>query len=461
MKDMTYKWVSVLLLPVWLAGCGALLHSEYRQPPVQTPAYWFGEAADGRTLATGERWWEAFADPRLDSLIDDALARNNDLAVAALRVRRATLQAGLTGTNVSPDLEVGLGAGWNRAMRRGSSSERRFTSTTSVRYEVDLWGRLASTRDAAEWEVLATEYDRRASALSLIGTTARLYWRIGLFNELAGSARESIRYAEQTLRLVQSQRLVGAATGMEEAQAEQALATQRAVLTDYLQQREVARNALSIVFDQAPQHRLFELEQLPSAALENVPAGLPADLVDRRPDLQAAEWRLRQTLSNYDATRASFYPGFTLTSSLATGGSRELSNVLSDPTGMLGVGVTLPFLQWNVRKYTVGISKVDYEAAVVGFRQGLYAALADVEDALSARVQFAEQGVLREQALAAAVRAEGLAEVRYRSGQTGIKEWLDLQESRRAAQITLAQNRFDRLEAQMGLYLALGGGFGR
>lgn len=461
MKLMKCKWASMLLLPVWLSGCGSLLHSEYRQPELQTPAFWSGKAADGRALAAAERWWEVFADSRLDTLIDEALARNNDLAVAALRVRRATLQAGLTGTNVSPDMEVGLGADWSRNLQRASRSERRFTTTTSVRYEVDLWGRLARVRDAAEWEVLATEYDRRASALSLIGTTARLYWRIGLFNELAGSARESIRYAEQTLRLVQSQRLAGAVTGLEEAQAEQALATQRAVLADYLQQREVARNALAILFDQAPEHRFSEPEQLPSAALANVPAGLPADLIDRRPDLQAAEWRLRQTLSNYDATRASFYPSFTLTSSLATGGSRELDNVLGDPAGVLGVGVTLPFLQWNVRKYTVGISQVDYEAAVVDFRQRLYTALADVEDALSARVQFADQGVLREQALAAAVRAEGLAEIRYRSGQTGIKEWLDLQESRRAAQITFAQNRFDRLQAQMGLYLALGGGFAR
>ncbi|WP_223534300.1 efflux transporter outer membrane subunit [Pseudomonas sp. GL-B-16] len=454
---MKSRWASALLLPLWLSGCGSLLHSEYRQPAVQTPAYWFGDASDGRALAAGERWWETFADPRLNALVDDALARNNDLAVAALRVRRATLQAGLTGTSISPDVNVGLGADWSKKLHAGNSSSRRFTTDTAISYEVDLWGRLASTRDAAEWEALATEYDRRASALSLIGTTARLYWRIGLFNELLSSARESIRYAEQTLRLVQSQRLAGAASRLEEAQAEQVLATQRAVLSDYQQQLEAARNALAIVFDRAPEHRLSELEQLPAATLANVPAGLPAHLIDRRPDLQAAEWRLRQALSNYDATRASFYPGFTLTSSLTTGGSRELHNLLSDPAGVLGVGVTLPFLQWNVRKYTVGISKVDYETAIIGFRQGVYVALFEVEDALSAREQFANQGALSEQALAAAVKAEGLAEIRYRSGQTGIKEWLDLQETRRSAQITLAQNRFDRLQAQMGLYLALGG----
>jgi NodT family efflux transporter outer membrane factor (OMF) lipoprotein len=328
-----------------------------------------------------------------------------------------------------------------------------------VRYEVDLWGRLASTRDAAEWALLATDFDRLATGLSLVGYTARLYWRVGLFNELARSARESIRYAEQTLQLVQAQRLAGAATGLEEAQAEQVLATQRAVLSDYLQQLEVARNALAIVFDQAPEQRFAELEQLPSATLANVPAGLPADLIARRPDLQAAEWRLRQALSNYDATRASFYPSFTLTGGLTTGGSQELSQVLNNPVGLLGVGISLPFVQWNVRKYTVGMSALDYEAAIIEFRQGLYTALAEVEDALSAQVQFADQGVQREQALAAALKAEGLAEIRYRSGQTGIKDWLDLQESRRAAQISLAQNRFERLQARMQLYLALGGGF--
>ncbi|KII29841.1 hypothetical protein RY26_25715 [Pseudomonas fluorescens] len=459
MKYMNCKWASVLLLPLWLGGCGALLHSEYRPPQVETPAFWFGDATSEGSLSAGARWWETFGDQRLNALVDDALTRNNDLAAAGLRVRRATLQAGLTGTSITPDLDVGAGADWSRNLRRDSASQRRFSTTSSMRYEVDLWGRLASTRDAAEWALLATDFDRRAIALSLIGNTARLYWRIGLFNELARSARDSIRYAEQTLQLVQSQRLAGAATGLEEAQAEQVLATQRAVLSDYLLQLEVARNALAIVFDQAPEHRFVELDQLPSATLPSVPAGLPADLVARRPDLQAAEWRLRQALSNYDATRASFYPSFTLTGNLSTGGSRELSQVLNNPGSLLGIGISLPFVQWNVRRYTVALSLVDYESAIIDFRQGLYIALAEVEDALSAQVQFADQGVRREQALAAAMKAEGLAEIRYRSGQTGIKEWLDLQESRRAAQISLAQNHFERLQAQMGLYLALGGGF--
>ncbi|NNA56778.1 efflux transporter outer membrane subunit [Pseudomonas koreensis] len=459
MKCMNGKWTWALLLPLCLSGCGALLHSEYRQPEVHAPAFWLGDTASDRSLSAGPRWWETFGDPRLNALVDDALMRNNDLAVAALRVRRAALQAGLTGTTVTPDLDVGTGADWSRNLRRDGSTQRRFSTTSSMRYEIDLWGRLASTRDAAQWALVATDFDRRASALSLVGTTARLYWQIGLFNELVQSARDSIRYAERTLQLVQSQRLAGAATGLEEAQAEQVLATQRAVLSDYQQQLEAARNALAIVFDQAPEHRFTELEQLPSVTLASVPAGLPADLVGRRPDLQAAEWRLRQALSNYDATRASFYPTFTLTGSLTTGGSRELSQVLNNPVGLLGVGINLPFVQWNVRKYTVGISAVDYEAAIIEFRQGLYIALSEVENALSAQVQFTQQGVRREQALAAALKAEELAEIRYRSGQTGIKEWLDLQESRRAAQISLAQNRFERLQARMGLYLALGGGF--
>jgi NodT family efflux transporter outer membrane factor (OMF) lipoprotein len=459
MTRINFNSAWALLLSLCLGGCGTLLHSDYRQPEVQTPAFWFGDIAHERSLITKARWWEIFSDQCLSTLIDDALVRNNDLAVAGLRVRQATLQAGLTGTDIAPDLDVGAGADWSRGLHRGNSSQRRFSTSSSVRYEIDLWGRLASARDAAQWALLATDFDRRASSLSLVGNTARLYWRIGLFNELASSARESIRYAEQTLHLVQAQHRVGAATGLEEAQAEQVLATQRAVLSDYLQQLEVARNALAIIFNQAPEHRFSELEKLPSSPLPDVPAGLPAELIARRPDLQAAEWRLRQALSNYDATRASFYPTFSLTGNLTTGASQQLRQVLSNPVGLLGVGISLPFVQWNVRKYTVGLSEVDYQVAVIEFRQGLYSALAEVEDALSAQVQLAEQGRRREQALAAATQAEGLAEIRYRSGQTGIKEWLDLQESRRAAQISLAQNRFERLQAQMTLHLALGGGF--
>jgi NodT family efflux transporter outer membrane factor (OMF) lipoprotein len=320
-----------------------------------------------------------------------------------------------------------------------------------------LWGKLESARDAARWEAEATAVDRQNTALSVIGTTASAYWQVAFLNERIAASEASIVYAEKTLELAQAKYRAGAVSGIELAQARQAVATQKANLTQLLQQRTEARNALAILFDQAPQNSVPERRQLPDGTLPAIEAGLPASLLGRRPDLRAAELRLREDLANVDATRASFYPTFTLTGSLG-GSSTSLESVLRDPIASLGAGIVLPFIQWNTMKLTIKVAETEYEEAVVNFRQTLYKALGDVENALSAHVRFQEESVQLELALASARQAEQLAEVRYRSGATGVQAWLDEQERRRSAETALAENRLNRLTNLMKLYQALGGG---
>lgn len=161
-----------------------------------------------------------------------------------------------------------------------------------------------------------------------------------------------------------------------------------------------------------------------------------------------------------DATRANYYPALTLTGSLGSS-STSLANVLQNPVAALGAGLTLPFLQWNTMRLNVKISEADYETAVVNFRQTLYAALGDVENALSGRTQYEAEGKQLEEALALAKRSEQLAEVRYRAGYTAVQLWLDAQESRRSAEKSLAANRLNRLKNLMTLYQALGGEMGQ
>jgi outer membrane protein TolC len=192
------------------------------------------------------------------------------------------------------------------------------------------------------------------------------------------------------------------------AQAKQTLASQMATLTQLIAQRTEARNALAILFDQAPQKSLPELRQLPDSPLPAIKADLPASLLGQRPDLRAAEWRLRESLALVDVSRASFYPSFTLTGSLG-GSSTSLKDVLQNPIAELGAGLTLPFVQWNTMQLTIKISQTNYEEAVVNFRQALYQALRDVENALSANTQYRAESVHLEAALDLARQAEQLA----------------------------------------------------
>ncbi|GFE58320.1 efflux transporter outer membrane subunit [Geobacter sp. AOG1] len=447
----------LLVLSLLLGGCSGLLpRSQYVRPDVAVPQQWQASTVTGSSVATKEQWWRDFNDSTLTELIERALTTNNDLAAAAIKVRRAQLNASLSDTNLSPSVSVTASSSISHDLKNHVDSKSS-GATGTASYELDLWGRLASARDASRWEAEATESDRQSTALALIGTTAADYWQIAYLNELIDTAHASIAYAEKILELVEVKYQAGAVSSLDLVQARQTVASQRAELTQLLRQRTEARNALAILFDQAPENSVPERQRLPDEALPTVSAGLPASLLAQRPDLKAAEQRLRKFLANIDNTRASYYPAFTLTGTLGTS-STSLLNVLQNPYAALGAGLTLPFIQWNTMKLNVKISKTEYEEAVVNFRQTLYSALSDVENALAGRTRYEEENKLLEESLALARKAEELAEVRYRAGATPLQSWLDAQESRRSAEKSLAQNRLNRLTSQMKLYQSLGGG---
>ncbi|VVD90061.1 Toxin and drug export protein A [Pandoraea iniqua] len=450
---------------VLLSGCAGVRHDPL--PAVPVPAQWSGTAAPVSTAAAAGTatapaplmapdFWRAFGDPVLDRLIADVLAANNDLAAAGIRVYRAQLQAGLADTNLTPGVTVQGNGQVSRTldthrMSRGSQLQ------VQVSYELDLWGKLAAQRDAARWEADATDADREATRLSLISSTAGFYWQIGYLNEQIAYAEANIAYAERTLALVRSRYAAGAVSGLDVAQTEQNLSQQRAAITQLVQQRTENRNALAILFDRPPEQSAPEPSALPAAALPVVPAGLPAELLSRRPDVRAAEWRLRGFLANADVTRTSFYPTFTLTGQAGTT-STNLSSALMNPVGSLGLGLALPFIQWNTMQLQIKVSQTQFDEAVVLFRKTLYTALGEVENALSAREQLTREGEQRTLSLAQAQRAETLARSRFLAGATGVQLWLDQQQRVRDAQSADALVRLNRLNNRMALYKTLGGG---
>jgi len=452
----TYRYVFMFLVPLALSSCNGLLpRSRYVRPAVTLPQQWQESRVTGSSVATKEQWWRDFNDPTLSELIERALKTNNNLAAATIMVKRAQLSSKLTNTNLTPSVSASVDSNYRRDLN--SHMETKSSSLTgTASYEIDLWGKLASARDASKWEAEATESDRRSTALSLIGTVAINYWTIAYLNERISTVEASIAYAEKILELVEVKYQAGSVSALDKVQAQQTVASQKAQLTQLLQQRTEARNALAILFDQPPENTLPELQSLPSGPLPKVDAGLPATLLAQRPDLQAAELRLKKYLASVDNTRASYYPSFTLTGSLGTS-STSLVEVIKNPYALLGVGLSLPFIQWNTMKLNVEISKTDYEEAVINFRQTLFSALSDVENALSARTNHTEEIKQLEESLALSRKAEQLAEIRYRTGATALQSWLDAQESRRDAERALAVVRLGQLKNCMTLYQALGG----
>lgn len=450
---MRRAFLTALLAATTLAGCAS---SAFVTPKVELPAaYPHGAAAapDADLVARQGRWWTGFGDPQLNQLVETVLAHNNDLAAAAILVRRAQLQADLAGTELLPQLSGGADATTSRS---DNGSTRSHSASLSASYEVDLWGRLGAQRDAARWEAQATAQDLEATRLTLIGTTIDLYWQLAFLNQRIATAEQSLAYARRTQTLVQAQYRAGQVSGVEIAEAEQSVRSQESTLADLEQQRVETRAALALLLSAPSWSAENEPQVLPASAPPPPPEGQPAELLGRRPDLRAAELRLRSALSSVDATRASFYPTLGLTGSIG-GSSSALSNLLANPVATLGAGVTLPFLNFNQARLNIRVSEADYELAVVNFRQTLLQAFTDVDNALSARTQLAAQGVSLDRSLAAARRAEQLYEVRYRAGAVPLRTWLDAQEARRNAEIAQAQNMLERLSNQVAIYEALGG----
>lgn len=459
---------AAVVLAAALSGCTAL-RSAYAPPPATTPPAWAHAPATAAATSTASAhpWWRRFGDPALDRLVERVLERNNNRAAAAIAVRQARLQARLAVINptvsasVNGSREYPLSttassgvAGYGGTTSLGASESA--TTNLGVSYVVDLFGALGAQRDVARWEAKATEQDLESTTLTLIGTTVNLYYQVAYLNQRVALAEQSIAYAQKTLDLVQTQHGAGSASALDVATAEQQLTSQQANLHDLINQRVAARNSISLLLNGETWDPAGERPRLPDAALPPVDAGLPAQLLARRPDLRAAELRLREQLASADQTRLSFYPSLSLTGSLGTS-SLSLSNLIQNPAGTLGAGATLPFLQVDRMRLQVASSRLAYEKAVINFRQTLYQALADVDNALSARDQSAAQTALLEVSLKDARLAERLYEVSYRAGSQPLKAWLDQQEARRQAEVSLAQNQLAEINNHVTLCEALGG----
>jgi len=458
------KLASALLLGSSLVGCAAVVKTPYQQPAINMP----GSFQNNKVLSQqihadilADQWWTLFKDPQLNNLVNEVLAQNTDLAVAGISLQQARIQArqaqNQQGVRVG---DAGLTTRRSFDLEDGDSSSSFGINYPGLSYELDLFGKLANQTEAARWEALASEEDLQATAQSLIGTTAQLYWQLAYLNERYSVVQQNLATAQKTYDLVRVQYRAGAVSGLDLTQAEQAIQSQQATLSQIEQQRVETRTGLAVLLHMPVQQlAIQEPSRLPNIQLPSIQADLPASLLSRRPDLRATELRLRKALANKDANKASYYPSISLTGNLTTGigSSTSLSNALKNPVATLGAGLTLPFLQWNDMKRDLQVNELEYEKAIIQYRQTMYEAFADVENALSNRTELTKQVTLQQRNVELAERTERLTEVRYRNGAVALKNLLDAQETTRNARLSLVQTRQNQYNAYVTLMQALGG----
>ena len=440
-------WIA-LALGLTVGGCAG----HFQQPVLDTPAR-YAHAPSGETQGVvSADWWRALGDPGLDAAVALALAGNRDFAQAGLRIRAAGLTAKLVGRDQWPTLSGDLSG-------QRISSASTYSANLAVTFDPDVSRRLAATTAAADATARAVAEDAGAARIALIMATCDLYWDIGFTHQQLTTGRATLADQRRILNLVGVQRTFGLVSSVEVAEAEAAIAQQETALSALEQHLVEDRAAMAILIGAPPSSAIEEPQSLADVVPSPPPAGLPAELVSRRPDLRAAELRLRATFQTGEAVRASLYPDIVLT---GAGGavSPALAHLFDHPVGSLLVAVSLPFLDPPRHRLNNGIVRANEQIAELGFRTAVAQALADVDNALSRRTQLLEQRKSLVVGAAASARAEALYAVRYRSGAVALRVWLEAQQNRRTAQLALDSNLLALLQALAALNAALGSSAG-
>ncbi|AVH32982.1 efflux transporter outer membrane subunit [Vibrio fluvialis] len=447
-----YQYSTIALCVLLASGCVA--RSELPEQNVTVPEQWQTGQTQSETQAISQ-WWTSFGDPQLNQWVEKVLATNSDLAIATLTLKQARLEAGLATSDTYPDVSASVSGERSKPLDGGDSSKS-YQASLSVSYELDLWGKLSAAKDAAMWTALATQQEREATAQSLVATTAQLYWQIGYLNQRVELSNNDIKDAKETLALTQSQYRHGSVTRVNVLEAERTLAGLEATHRDYLQQRTEAVNAFAILFDQPPQDLATSIPALPDYAVPTIEAGVPADVLNRRPDVKQSLFELKSVLATKDNTDTNYFPSLTLTGALG-GSSTELRKLLSDPIGTLGADLTLPFLNWNEMQLNRDIAQVKYESAIISYRKTLYAALQDVDNALSAKENYEFQAEKLQKQYDSAAEVARIYKSQYEYGAIEITTLLDAQENERSAKASLLENRYNQLVNIATVYQSLGG----
>ncbi len=466
MNARTIAWVCAVAL---LSGCS--LAPEYTRPelpvadayPADAPIP--AAAKDGERPAADVAWRDYFADAQLRAMIAQALEHNRDLRVAALRVLEVRAAYQIRRADQFPTLDAN--AGEIRARVPGQFNPDGSPRTAAlwdvgasvVGWEIDFWGRVRNLKDAALEDFLATDAARRAVTVTLVAQVADGYFNLRELDERLRITRATIRTREESLRIFRRRLEVGTANRLEVAQVE-TLLTQAQTLGAQLEQaRATQAHALTLLVG-APPEGLGEHATLNDAALMGEPpVGLPSALLEERPDIVAAEHRLKAANANIGAARAAFFPRITLTGFFGTA-SPELSGLFDSGTKawLFAPQITMPIFDAGRRSANLDLAEVRRDAAVAQYELAIQGAFRDVADALSAQQWLGEQIAIQRRAVAAQRERAQLAERRYDRGRSSFLEVLDAQRDLLAAEQLLVQQRRALLSSRVALYAALGGG---
>jgi multidrug efflux system outer membrane protein len=446
-------------------GCAAV-GPNYSRPELMPPQQFrFDErVAQAETLADAP-WWQVFDDPTLQALIRDALAHNLDLRTAAARVEEARARAGIARSFLYPHVDGVTNYSFRQASGSSDSTLRNDDGTHGtgaygfqLSWELDLFGRLRRGQEAALALALASDYGRRGVLITVVGDVASNYFLLQELDVQLEIARQTLRLNDETVTYFRN-RLDGGVSNRLELDRIQANRAQTAAAIPQIQQQiAVVENLLSLLAGRAP-GAVERMEGLGELA-PSIPAGLPATLLERRPDVAEAEQLLVAANADIGAAKALFYPTINLTGFLG-GVSGDLNNFLGGGGGVwsVGAGLLQPVFQGGRIRRNLEVMRARYDAALAEYQKAALNSYREVANALVTIQKLAEVRTEQQLGVAALQDASELSRARYDSGLASYIEILTADQDLFQQQLLLAQTRGAELRARAELYRTLGGGW--
>lgn len=463
---------SLCLAAALLAGCA--VGPRYQRPALDTPAAYRPAQSDSRDLTAPESlgdlgWWEVMPDPRLRAYVAEALTNSWDIKAAAARVLQAEAAARAARSQFLPAL--GAGGDWTtaRSSQRGAAAiprgvdpeaEQFSAYATMASYELDLWGRIRRANEAARARLLATEAARQTVLQTLVAQVATAYLSLLELDYELEIARSTYDASTDSLALTTAREEGGVASMQDVHQAKILVATAEAAIAETHRRIEQKENELSLLLGRNPGSPARGEGLLRQKLDVPVPPGLPSSLIERRPDIRAAEQALVAANADIGQAKAAFFPQVTLTG-LYGYQAVALSDLFSAParTWRFGPAVSAPLFTGGALRANLRLARAQFDEALAQYQRTVQTAFHEVSDALIAYQRTREFRVRQEERTEAHRSATELANTRYEGGVTSYLEVLYNEQELFAAELALAQARLNELLSVVQLYRALGGGW--
>ncbi|MCD6130143.1 MAG: efflux transporter outer membrane subunit [Deltaproteobacteria bacterium] len=461
MKNKTLiLWISAILL---LSSCS--FTPKLSTLKMDLPSKYDNKTAQKQIINVN--WWKNFNDSNLNKLIEEALKNNDDLKLAVVRVEEAWAYLGLSKANLYPTINAAASG-----YRQKTSNEtlpkdtgtifNNFSLSSSVGYELDLWGKLRNQKKAALSSLLASEANREAVKLSLVSNVANIYFNLVSINKQLQIAEKSVKSFKETYKYRQKQCKYGVANELVAKQAKAQYANAKVLAESLKEAKVIQMSALSVLLGRSPKE-IFENKFALNQALPEpvkIPAALPSSLLEDRPDIKVAEENLRAKNALIGVARAAYFPNISLTG-LFGYNSENLSDLIQSSAKIWGVGpsATIPIFDFGRIKSNVKITEAEKKAALVQYTQTVKNAFKEVFDALK-KVKISKQKLKAQKEEAEALkRTLYLSQKRFDNGYSSYLEVLDAQRGFLNARLNLARFNTEVITNEITLYKALGGGW--